>query len=79
MAGLIELLGIERTANTESQAAVDLGVVGEGSNAEVVDLGLQFVSLTIIHSPEKYTYLGERSRVKLVLGCELEADVGARL
>lgn len=40
VAGLVQLLGIERAANTKGQAAVDLGVVGQGSNAEVVDLGL---------------------------------------
>lgn len=40
VAGLVQLLGIERAANAEGQTAVDLGVVGEGSNAEVVDLGL---------------------------------------
>lgn len=40
VAGLVQLLGIERATNTEGQTAVDLGVVGEGSNAEVVDLGL---------------------------------------
>jgi len=62
VAGLVELLGIERAANAEGQTAVDLGVVGEGGNAEVVDLGL-----------------GEGSRVKLVLGSELETDVGAGL
>ena len=40
VAGLVELLGIERAANTKGQPRVDLGVVGEGCNAEVVDLGL---------------------------------------
>lgn len=45
MAGLVQLLGIERAANTEGQTAVDLGVVGEGSNAEVVNLGLYSVRL----------------------------------
>ena len=44
VAGLVELLGIERAANAEGQTAVDLGVVGEGSNTEVVDLGLRTVS-----------------------------------
>ena len=44
MAGLVQLLGIERATNAEGQTAVDLGVVGEGSNAEVVDLGLELVS-----------------------------------
>jgi hypothetical protein len=40
VAGLVELLGIERTTNTEGKTGVDLGVVGEGCNAEVVDLSL---------------------------------------
>jgi hypothetical protein len=40
VAGLVQLLGIERSANTERQTRVDLGVVGEGRNAGVVDLGL---------------------------------------
>lgn len=44
VAGLVQLLGIERATNAEGQTAVDLGVVGEGSNAEVVDLGLETVS-----------------------------------
>jgi hypothetical protein len=38
--GLVELLGIERATNAKGQTRVDLGVVGEGRNAEVVDLGL---------------------------------------
>jgi hypothetical protein len=42
VAGLVELLGIERSTNTEGQAAVDLGVVGKGGNTKVVDLGLIF-------------------------------------
>ena len=40
VSGLVQLLGIKGAANAEGQAAVDLGVVGEGCNAEVVDLGL---------------------------------------
>lgn len=40
MAGLVQLLGIKGAANAKGQTAVDLGVVGEGCNAEVVDLGL---------------------------------------
>ena len=47
MAGLVELLGIEGATNAKGQAAVDLGVVGEGSNAEVVDLGLEGFSIQI--------------------------------
>jgi hypothetical protein len=40
VAGLVKLLGIKGAANAEGKTAVDLGVVGEGCNAEVVDLGL---------------------------------------
>lgn len=40
VAGLVELLGIEGTANAEGETAVDLGVVGEGCDAEVVNLSL---------------------------------------
>ena len=40
VAGLVQLLGIKGAANAEGQTAVDLGVVGEGCNAKVVDLGL---------------------------------------
>lgn len=47
VAGLVQLLGIERAANTESQTGVDLGVVGEGRNAEVVDLGLSIALVSI--------------------------------
>lgn len=47
MAGLVELLGIERATDAKGQAAVDLGVVGEGSNTEVVDLGLEGFSIHI--------------------------------
>jgi hypothetical protein len=48
VAGLVELLGIERATNAKGQTAVDLGVVGEGSNAEVVDLGLCRVSIHVL-------------------------------
>ena len=44
VASLVELLRVERTTNTEGQAAVDLGVVSERGNAKVVDLGLYGVS-----------------------------------
>lgn len=40
MAGLVELLGVEGSADTEGEALVDLRVVGEGRNTAVVDLGL---------------------------------------
>jgi hypothetical protein len=48
VAGLVELLGIERATNAKGQTAVDLGVIGEGSNAEVVDLGLCRVSMHVL-------------------------------
>jgi hypothetical protein len=81
VAGLVELLGIERTANAKGQTGVDLGVVGEGRNAEVVDLSLEIVSVlcSFRRSSGSNAYLGERRRVELVLGSELKADVGARL
>lgn len=81
VARLVQLLGIERAANTKGQAAVDLGVVGEGCDAEVVDLGLGVVSRSsgpTVHL-ESTTYLGERRRVKLVLGSQLKTNVGAGL
>ena len=40
VASLVELVGVERETNTEGGASVELGVVGEGSNTTVVDLGL---------------------------------------
>jgi hypothetical protein len=40
VARLVKFLRIEGAANAEGQAAVDLGVVGEGGDAAVVDLGL---------------------------------------
>jgi hypothetical protein len=40
VAGLVQLLGIKGAANAKGQAAVDLGVVGEGRNTGVVELGL---------------------------------------
>jgi len=40
VAGLVEFLGIEGTANAEGEALVDLNVVCEGEDAAVVDLGL---------------------------------------
>lgn len=56
VASLVELLGIERAANAESQSAVDLGVVRERGNAEVVDLGLfcvKFQSSPITEGPSR--------------------------
>ena len=38
--GLVELLGVERSANAESDALTEENVVGKGSNTTVVDLGL---------------------------------------
>ena len=40
MGGLVELLGIEREAEAQSDAWAEEDVVGEGSNTAVVDLGL---------------------------------------
>ena len=40
VAGLVKLLGVERDADAESEALVDLGVVGEREETAVVDLGL---------------------------------------
>jgi hypothetical protein len=40
VASLVQLLGIKGAANAKGQAAVDLGVVGEGRNTGVVELGL---------------------------------------
>jgi hypothetical protein len=80
VAGLVELLGIERATNAEGQARVDLGVVGKGCNAEVVNLGLDNSSVLNSSNCVQYSaYLGERERVELVLGRELKTDVGAGL
>ena len=40
MASLVELLCVKGSTNAEGEALVDLGVVGEGEDATVVDLGL---------------------------------------
>ena len=40
MAGLVELLRVERGTNAKGEALVDLGVVGNGGDTAVVDLGL---------------------------------------
>jgi hypothetical protein len=76
VAGLVELLGIERGTNTEGQTRVDLGVVGDRGNTTVVDLGLSdgLASETIVRWSGNATYLGEGERVKLVLGGKLNAD-----
>lgn len=44
VAGLVELGGVERKAEAEGGASVELGAVGEGSDTAVVDLGLSYVS-----------------------------------
>ena len=40
--GLVELLGIERGANSESNSLTEENVVGNGSDTTVVDLTLKF-------------------------------------
>lgn len=44
MAGLVELGGVERKAEAEGGASVQLGAVGKGSDTAVIDLGLSYVS-----------------------------------
>ena len=72
VARLVQLLGIERATNAEGQTTVDLGVVSEGRNAEVVDLGLQNLSerlhatqnvlLTLANEAGSILYLAASSR-----------------
>ena len=72
MTRLVQLLGIERATNAKGQTAVDLGVVGEGGNAEVVDLGLPKLSevvratygvlLTFANDAGSILYLAASSR-----------------
>jgi hypothetical protein len=40
VAGLVELLCVERAADAKGESLVDLDVVGEGEDAAVVNLGL---------------------------------------
>jgi hypothetical protein len=40
VAGLVELVGVEGQAEADGGAGVELGGVGEGRDAAVVDLGL---------------------------------------
>jgi hypothetical protein len=40
VAGFVQFLGVEGDANAESEALVDLGVVGEREEATGVELGL---------------------------------------
>jgi hypothetical protein len=54
VASLVELLGIEGSANAEGETLVDLGVVCEGEDTAVVDLGL-FNSLALIPTQTKKT------------------------
>lgn len=51
VAGLVKLLGVEGGTDTEGEALVDLGVVGERSNAAVVDLGLIGFGKKVRHLP----------------------------
>ena len=72
VAGLVQLLGIERATDAKGQAAVHLCVVGEGGNAEVVDLGLPKLSdvshatvrvlLTLAKEAGSILYLAASSR-----------------
>ena len=50
VAGLVELGGVEGEAEAEGGAGVELGAVGEGSNAAVVDLDLLFSRAVSHHS-----------------------------
>jgi hypothetical protein len=52
VASLVELLGIEGSANAEGETLVDLGVVCEGEDTAVVDLGL-FNSLALTPTKSK--------------------------
>ena len=45
MAGLVELVGVERETEADGGASVELGAVGEGGDAAVVDLGLLLSSV----------------------------------
>ena len=52
MGSLVNLLGIERTSETESDALTEENVVGESSNTAVVDLDLFFVIKSVKNSPD---------------------------
>lgn len=47
VSGLVELVGVERKTEAKGGAGVELGVVGEGSDTAVVDLGLRSAPLLI--------------------------------
>lgn len=51
VAGLVELLGVEGDADAEGEALIDLGVVREGEEAAVVDLGLDISISLAFPSP----------------------------
>lgn len=56
VAGLVELGGVEGEAEAEGGAGVELGAVGEGSNAAVVDLDLLFRVMLAIVSEAQYAH-----------------------
>lgn len=79
MGWLLEVLSIERGTETEGDTSTELDVVGERSNTLVVDFGLQARLVILRLWDENITYLGERARVELVLGSDLETNVGSSL
>jgi hypothetical protein len=58
VASLVELLGVERQAETDGGAGVELGAVGKGRDTAVVDLGLQKQSVLFVsEQPNVYGIL----------------------
>lgn len=67
MRGLVEVLGVEAGAETESDAGAELDVVREGGDTAVVDLGLSSIILSA--SGTLFCSLGgEKGRSICVLG-----------
>jgi len=57
---LLEVLGVDRRTNTESNASAEFDVVGEGSNTLVVDLGLsRTISIFSSHTRAFHTFAKE--------------------
>lgn len=90
MASLVELVGVKGETEADGGASVELGAVGESSNATVVDLDLSWIVSSVQMSTRYCSlYLGERERVKLVLrrklktagllGVDVVASLGADL